>query len=198
MVFKNKRKLLVGLKAFYRQISSPLRTLPNFIVIGTMKSGTSSMFHYLKQHPQISMAYKAEDFFGRNFHKGVRWYRSFFPYKYKGETQAIGEITPSYILRDYVPERVRATVPEARFIILLRNPVDRAYSHFQFRKRYRPFDLTFEEFITLLPLSSSPPLPKSHMRPEKLMNLFQIYLRGGYMGNKSLIGLSILTESNFF
>lgn len=139
----------LGLKAFYRQITSSFRALPNFIVIGTMKGGTSSMYYYLQQHTQVSMAYKGEvHFFDNNFHKGVRWYRSFFPLKYKAKIQAIGEVTPGYIFKDCVLERVKALVPEARFIILLRNPVDRAYSHFQQRERRQLSGLTFEEFIT--------------------------------------------------
>lgn len=138
----------LGLKAFYRQITSSLRALPNFLVIGTMKSGTSSMYHYLKEHSQISMAYKGEvHFFDNNFHKEERWYRSFFPFKYKAKIQAIGEVTPGYLFKGGVPERVKKLIPKARFIILVRNPVDRTYSHFQQVLKRKLSDLTFEEFI---------------------------------------------------
>jgi hypothetical protein len=144
MIFYSKKQTLVAL---YRQVTSCFRALPNFIVIGTMKSGTSSMYSYLKQHPQVNMAYAPEvHFFHKNFHKGVRWYRSFFPLKFRAK-KAIGEVTPGYIFKDKVAEKAKVLLPRARFIVLLRSPVARLYSHFQQLERRQPSGLSFEDFI---------------------------------------------------
>lgn len=126
-------------------------TMPNFLIIGAMKSGTTSLYYYLKQHPQIYMsAVKEPNFFALEGEKlnfngpegpGLvnRWicdeatttieeYRSLFE-GVSSET-AIGEASPWYLYSPEAPSRIRRYIPEAKLIVVLRNPVDRAYSAF--------------------------------------------------------------------
>jgi Sulfotransferase domain len=108
--------------------------LPNLIVIGAAKSGTTSLHYYLSLHPQIRMSLIKElDFFVRelNWDKGIKWYESNF----KGEAKIFGESSPRYTFvprYDGVPERMYGVVPEARLIYLLRDPVERIISHYTF------------------------------------------------------------------
>jgi sulfotransferase family protein len=122
--------------------------MPNFFIIGAQKAGTTSLYHYLNQHPQIYMSPIKEPFFfdheispngevvqqefgGRQQAPrfvNIEQYCTLFRAA-KGET-AIGEASPLYIYAPGTPERIKKYVPEARSIALLRNPADRAYSAF--------------------------------------------------------------------
>ncbi len=106
--------------------------LPNLIIIGAQKCGTTSLHYYLGLHPQISMSREKElDFFiiEHNWHKGIDWYKSNFI----GETKIRGESSPNYTLYPYydgVPERMHSVVPGAKLIYILRDPIDRIISHY--------------------------------------------------------------------
>jgi hypothetical protein len=120
--------------------------MPNFLIIGTAKSGTTALYNYLKQHPQVYMspvkepkffAYEGEklDFRGpgdQEFNGSVvtdiEAYRALFA-KASSET-AVGEASPLYLYIPKAPQRISHHVPEAKLIAILRNPVERAYSHF--------------------------------------------------------------------
>jgi hypothetical protein len=107
--------------------------LPNFLICGTQKSGTTSLYNLLVQHPEIGMSdIKEIHFFDvdSKFHKGISWYEQFFE-NCKGK-KAIGEATPHYYRLKYVPERVKAALGEIKLIFLLRNPIDRAWSNYHF------------------------------------------------------------------
>ena len=124
-------------------ITSPLRTSPQFIVIGVGRGGTTSLFHYLSQHPCIEgSAYDELGFFDDNFHLGLNWYRSLFPTKFtKNKIEKkygkflTYEVTPQYIRRPWVAKRILQTFPKMKFILLLRNPIDRTLSHYYLAKR---------------------------------------------------------------
>lgn len=104
--------------------------LPNLVVIGAMKCGTSSLHSYLRQHPQIFMSAEKElDFFieDRQWRRGVDWYASQFRC-----APVRGEASPNYSARDRfpgVPERMHSLIPEAKLIYLVRDPVERVISH---------------------------------------------------------------------
>jgi hypothetical protein len=106
--------------------------LPSFIVIGAMKGGTSSLHHYLRQHPEICMASTKEtDFFieARNYDRGLEWYRSLFA----DHGKVCGEASPNYSKRHRhrgVPARLHRLIPDARLIYILRDPIDRIVSHY--------------------------------------------------------------------
>ncbi len=107
----------------------PGGTLPNFLVIGAMKSGTSSLAYHLGRHPDIFVSPKKElYFFNDRFDRGLDWYRSQFT---EGAGSAvIGEATASYIYDRVALDRMAEIVPEARLLAILRDPVDRAYAHY--------------------------------------------------------------------
>lgn len=142
-----------------RAVSSPLRLLPDFMIIGTQKGGTTSLYNYLIDHPNIGPIFKKEPhFFDFNFYKGVSWYRAHFPSlleKYyservHGQKYITGEASPYYLYHPLVPQRIKETMPTAytKFIVLLRNPIDRAYSHYQHEKRQPGVEpLSFTEAI---------------------------------------------------
>ena len=113
--------------------------LPDFLVIGAMKAGTTSLFEYLAAHPQVFMPpLKEMDFFVRelNWRRGLGWYRR----QFRGagpEMTAVGEASPSYTkypLYDGVAERIATHLPEARLIYLLRDPIERIRSHYDHRR----------------------------------------------------------------
>ena len=112
----------------FRMATSSLRGLPGFLILGAQKAGTSSLFSYLDQHPDITMARAKEvHYFDLNYGKGENWYRSFFPMR--GNTLS-GEASPYYLFHPHVPERIKRDLPEAKLIVLLRNPTERALSQY--------------------------------------------------------------------
>ncbi|HEC77247.1 MAG TPA: hypothetical protein ENI33_08350 [Thermoplasmatales archaeon] len=121
--------------------------LPNFIIPGAMKSGTTALRIYLAQHPDVFMASKEIHFFDReeNFEKGIEWYEKFFN-DWNGE-RAIGEKTPEYLYDEKVPERIYNVLPNVKLIFVLRNPVDRAYSHYWHNVRNGQEMMSFEEAL---------------------------------------------------
>ena len=131
--------------------------LPNFIIIGVQRGGTTSLYKYLTKHPKIIPAIKKEmHFFDNNFHKGISWYQSQFKqnrllmllYKKKKFYDSItGEATPYYIYHPYGVERISKLIPNVKLIILLRNPVERAYSHYQHELRLKVEKISFEDAI---------------------------------------------------
>src|SRR6476469_7648697 len=105
--------------------------VPNFIIIGCQRCGTTSLYTYLAQHPQILTPIKKEmDFFSWHFDRGIDWYLAHFPPMPPGEQFVTGEASPSYFDSREAPERLYSLFPEAKQIVLLRNPVDRAISQF--------------------------------------------------------------------
>ncbi len=108
--------------------------LPDFLIIGVPKGGTTYLYDLLNQHPSISMSRRKEiHFFDRNYHRGKRYYRSFFPKSDLG--MLTGEASVNYFYSDTAMERIQRDLPSIKLILLLRNPIDRAYSHFQMNKK---------------------------------------------------------------
>jgi hypothetical protein len=123
-----------------------LRQYPDFIIIGTQRGGTTSLFHYLTAHPQIGKSFRKEvHYFDRYFDRGIDWYLAHFPLR--GEFELVGEASPFYLFHPEAPERILAAVPHARFLALLRNPVDRAFSQYHMKVRHDLETLPFEEAI---------------------------------------------------
>jgi hypothetical protein len=114
------------------RVTARWRQLPGAIVIGTQKGGTSSMFRYLLQHPQYHGAINKEvHFFDYRYDKGLAWYRAMFPLRSRlPEGSVTGEASPFYLYHPLVPARMAASLPEVKLIVLLRDPVDRAFSHY--------------------------------------------------------------------
>ena len=139
------------------------RALPDYVIIGAAKCGTTSLFRYLHAHPGIQASAVKEVHFvdsERNFARGERWYRSWFPAERElvreGRAQGIdralsGEATPNYLAHPDAPVRLHSVVPDARLIVLLRNPVDRAWSQYRWRRRHGDEPLSFADAVAAEP-----------------------------------------------
>ena len=137
------RELLVR----YGERTSEQRPLPDFLVIGTKRGGTTSLWNYLIQHPLVPRLFpawntKTSHYFEENWPRGEAWYRSHFPTvkqraalerKHGGPVKA-GEAAPLYMFHPLVPGRVAELMPRARMVVLLRDPVERAFSHWKERR----------------------------------------------------------------
>lgn len=142
-------------KRHFYGLTSPLRVLPNFIVIGVVRGGTTSLFENLSKHPCIySSSYDELGFFDSNFDLGLHWYRSMFPTIFQKKISELQnkcfmtyDVTPFYIWNSLAAQRIRDTLPTIKLITLLRNPIDRAYSNYFLGVRSGSEKLSFEEAI---------------------------------------------------
>ncbi len=109
---------------------------PDFLIIGAGKCGTTSLYSYLDNHPQILLPNNKEiNFFSKNFTNGLDWYLSQFPTITDRSDLITGEASPSYFFMPHVPKRIYQIAPNVKLIVLLRNPVDRSISaYYQNRK----------------------------------------------------------------
>jgi hypothetical protein len=131
----------------YGERTSDRRPLPDFLVIGTKRGGTTSLWRYLIQHPLVPRLFpawntKTSHYFEENYGRGEAWYRSHFPTvrqrtaleRRHGAPARAGEAAPLYMFHPLGAERVAAVLPRARIVVLLRDPVERAYSHWKERR----------------------------------------------------------------
>lgn len=137
------------------------RTLPDFLVIGTKRGGTTSLFNYLMMHPGVlglfpqSRAKKSSDYFFKQQHHGPTWYRSHFHTKaYRntlskrlGYPPVSGEASPYYMWDPRIAAAAHELNPRLRAIALLRDPVERAWSHYQERSANGVEPLSFEDAL---------------------------------------------------
>jgi len=127
------RKLLDRTRRSWRMVTSPLRRLPDVVVVGAQKAGTTSLYRYLCQHPSISGAFTKEvHYFDNNHNRHPLWYRSNFDVE--GEGIAV-EATPKYLFHEVTLWRMSVLLPDVTIIALLREPVARAYSHYKHVRR---------------------------------------------------------------
>jgi len=103
--------------------------LPNFLIIGAMRSATGWIRQCLNEHPNIFVARFETHFFDRNYERGLSWWEETHFSEYNGE-RAIGEKTATYLCDPKIPRRIINIIPEAKLICCLRDPMDRAYSHY--------------------------------------------------------------------
>lgn len=126
------------------------RALPDAVILGAQKSGTSSLHHYLVQHPQVIAPLRKEvHYFDLNHGRGEGWYRAHF-----GRVAEAGvnlDSSPYYLFHPAVPSRLHALIPDARLIVLLRDPVRRAYSHYWHERDKGRERLGFEDAVAAEP-----------------------------------------------
>jgi len=142
-------------KRHFNYITSSSRVLPDLFVIGVVRSGTTSLFHYLNQHPCIvGSAYDEIGYFDENFHLGINWYKSLFPTKStKNKIKKLHgkfltyDVTPFYIYNPLVARRILEFFPNSKIIANLRNPIDRAYSNYMIAFQDGDIDCSFEDVI---------------------------------------------------
>jgi len=134
-------------------LTGSIRVLPDFLVIGAKRCGTTSLFYHLPEHPCISKSpHDNMGFFNDNFHLGVNWYKSFFPTiftrnKIKSEfgNFLAFDVTTTYMEEESTANNVYQIKPNMKIIVILRNPVDRAYSQYHLNLREKAEKRSFED-----------------------------------------------------
>lgn len=122
--------------------------LPAFLVLGTQKGGTTSLFTLLSQHPQVYLpGCKEVHYFSLNYELGPDWYAKHFSDAF--HDQLCGDITPYYLFHPQAPARIHALLPEVRFVILLRDPVERAISQYFHAVRHGFEPLSLKDALAL-------------------------------------------------
>lgn len=116
-----------------------MRCLPDYCIIGAQKSGTTSLYSYLALHPQVRPSYVKEiHYYNKHFAKGKKWYRAHFPLGSLDREKRdfiTGEASTMYLHDPDSPARMYADVPRVKLMVVLRNPVGRAVSHYHHRVR---------------------------------------------------------------
>ncbi|BCB76180.1 sulfotransferase [Phytohabitans flavus] len=120
--------------------------LPGFLIVGAQRSGTTSLHSYLAAHPQVRAASGKElQYFSLHYGRGERWYRGHFPPP--SEETVSFEASPLYLFHPEAPSRAAATLPDGRYIALLRDPVERAWSHYLHTRSYGQEPLDFADAL---------------------------------------------------
>ena len=150
-IHKTVKQRKINVLQLYGSLTSQKRLLPEFIIIGSQRSGTTSLYNYLAGHPYVLPAIVKEvHFFDLAFNNGLNWYRGHFPFTTNGKDgQRIitGEASPYYIFHPHAPGRIARIFPGMKIILLLRNPVDRAFSHYQHEASLGFERLPFDEAV---------------------------------------------------
>lgn len=139
----------------WRLATRKRRILPDFLIIGAQKCGTSSLYDYCIEHPLVLPSFRKEvHFFDHRYHKGLNWYRASFPLHAEciargrgGPHYVSGEASPYYLFHPLVPERVAHCLPDARIVAILRDPISRAWSHYQHSLRKGRESLQFGDAV---------------------------------------------------
>jgi hypothetical protein len=155
------KRAKAGVRPAYRQATSKGRSLPDFLIIGAQKAGTTSLYRYLREHPDLLVEPGVGEihFFDNHWDRGESFYRSHFPRTAKIEAQQArtgrrvltGEKTPYYLYHPLSPARAAATVPNAKLIVLLRNPAERAASQHKMNFNMGLEPLSFADAIEAEP-----------------------------------------------
>ena len=142
------------------RVTARWRTVPDYLVIGTKRGGTTSLQQYLTAHPDVlePKAAKASHYFDANFSKGWSWYRAHFPLqrwmdreRAAGRPVVVGEASPYYCFHPLALDRIAARVPDVKLIIVLRDPVERAWSHYSYEVARGNEDLSFADALDAEP-----------------------------------------------
>lgn len=131
-----------------RLLTSGIRKLPDFNIIGVHKSATTSLYSFITNHPDVRPARTKEvKYFSGRYSLGSLWYRSNFPVSIGRHITGEADINAMFSLE--APSRAAAVLPDLKMIVILRNPVDRAHSHYQHQMRARKREVicSFEEAL---------------------------------------------------
>ena len=136
-------------------ITGFIRVIPDFLVIGAKRCGTTSLYQHLSEHPCISRSPRDNiGFFNENYHLGINWYKSLFPtvfYKKKMESKnkhcLFFDVTSTYMEEELTAKNVYEVNPNQKIIVILRIPVDRAYSHYHVNVKEKSEKRSFEDAI---------------------------------------------------
>lgn len=172
------------LPSMWRLATHQFRQFPTVIIAGAQKAGTTQLYAYLIKHPRILSAWKKEvNYFSKRPHRSVQWYRSRFPLRSRVRAAQghVLEASPSYLPMPAALCRMAALVPETRVIAILRDPVSRAFSHYQHQKCRGMEARSFGDAVNdLLRDHPFPPDPGVALQPGAAPMLD--YLSRGYYG----------------
>ncbi len=155
-IIKNPSKRVYQLYLHFCKFKGLFYSKPDFLIIGGEKCGTTSLYEYLIKHPHILSAKGKEVYyFDYKFQNGFGWYKTFFPKiltkKFigliKNKKILSGEATPRYLNHPHAPKRISKLLPNVKIIILLRNPIDRAFSHYNMESAIGREKLSFKDAI---------------------------------------------------
>jgi hypothetical protein len=183
------------------------RVLPDYLIIGTQRGGTTSLYKYLKQHPGIGRAVlgKEVQFFDRNYSGDLNTYRANFPTRaYKRYVRVrhrldliTGEASPFYLAHPHAPYRIAEALPEAKLIALLRDPVERAYSQYNHEVALGFEHVPFEEAIEREPERIAGEVEKMRADPsyESFSYRHHTYLARGRYAEQLEVWFSLFPRS---
>ena len=170
-------------------------SLPNFMCLGAAKSGTTTLYDILRQHPDIyTPSFKEPHFFDipENYNNGIKWYEK--NYFKNANTKVVADFTPSYLFDKEAPKRIFESLGRrVKFVIILRNPVDRAYSHYLHSKREDHEDLEFNEAL----INEGSRLKKYEKNGDYLSYLRQSYISQGLYSDMLERYLEYFSLDNF-
>jgi len=143
----------------YGELTTGLRRGPDFVIIGAKRGGSTSLYNYVLEHPGIAPLFpgrqhiKGAHYYDTRYARGLTWYRSHFPIEIAGRRAVrplvrpsiCGEASPYYLFHPLAAERLARDFPDVRIIAVLRDPVERAYSHFKERTHHDGEALSFED-----------------------------------------------------
>lgn len=125
--------------------------LPDFICIGVQRAGTTWLYECLKEHPEVFVPETKElHFFNDNYEKGIEFYSQYFE-EADSVNQVIGELTPNYYHDIQALQRISQKLPNVKVILILREPIARAYSHYQLSLTNQCKNMTFDEALAKVP-----------------------------------------------
>lgn len=188
---KNILSLINKIKIYSNLFTAPKRALPDFLIIGAQKCGTSTLFDYISQHYQVIPPLKKEmHYFDKKYNLSSYWYRAHFPLKKElGKDKITGEKSTDYIYHPEGAERIKETIGKPKLILILRNPAERAISQYQHMVRAgrenRNPQMAFREEKEFLKSISQKDISKASFVNKKKFNKYSTfsYIRKGlYLG----------------
>ena len=160
--------------------------LPNFLIVGAPRCGTTSLSAYLSEHPDVFMAPQKEvHYFDYNYRRGHDWYRAQFDRV--GDERLIGEASPRYMFDEKAMERMASLLPDIKLVAILREPVARMYSLYWFRRGLGAETQSFEQMIAeeqqsgFVPKGRRPPLIQTSTYLPALERVCRFYPRSSLL-----------------
>lgn len=201
------RRRLVRSRLSARIGTASLRELPDFVILGGQRCGTSSMYKYLGRHPQVAPSLRKEtEYFTIDYDKGEAWYRGHFPLRARRTTAQLRgkrlvsfEATPDYLFDPRAPQRLADLLPDARLVVMLRDPVERAFSHYHHNVRLGLEDLSFRDAIAAEDDRISPDIATMLDNPlDRVVNYRRYsYVSRGHYGEQIARWLDLFDRDRF-
>ncbi len=135
-----------GREHMWRMATADIRRLPDIVIVGTQRGGTTSLRRWLRRHPAATFAAGEVHYFDNNYELGPRWYRAQFPTQFERGKRI--ESSPYMLFHPLAPARAAATLPRrTRFVVLLREPADRAMSHYRLERSLGRESMSFADAL---------------------------------------------------